>query len=231
MGHVHLNSKDPEAQKNFWTQVMGARNAKLGPVDVYAIPGMLIFVNKKEPTAGSDGSTVNHIGLKVRDLKGALAKVQAAQFKVLSHNEEQVMLLGPDEVKVELTADPALSSEVTSHHIHFQTTEVDQMKKWYASTFSAIPGRRGKFEAADLPGINLSFTKAANPPAGTKGRAVDHIGFEVANLEAFTHKLEQAGVKFDVPYRKVERLGIAIAFFTDPWGTYIELTEGLTKAQ
>jgi hypothetical protein len=32
-----------------------------------------------------------------------------------------------------------------------------------------------------------------------------------------------------VPYRKVPALGIAIAFFTDPWGTYIELTEGLDK--
>jgi hypothetical protein len=34
-----------------------------------------------------------------------------------------------------------------------------------------------------------------------------------------------------VPYRTVPALGIAIAFFTDPWGTYIELTEGLDKIQ
>jgi hypothetical protein len=34
-------------------------------------------------------------------------------------------------------------------------------------------------------------------------------------------------VKFDVPYRKIPRLGIAIAFLTDPTGGYIELTEGL----
>ena len=58
---------------------------------------------------------------------------------------------------------------------------------------------------------------------------MDHIGFEVRDLEAFCKKLESMGVKFDVPYRKVPALGIAIAFFTDPWGTYIELTEGLNK--
>ena len=63
----------------------------------------------------------------------------------------------------------------------------------------------------------------------TKGRAVDHIGFEVKNLEAFVKGLEAQGVKFDVPYRPVPQLGIAVAFFTDPWGAYVELTEGLNK--
>jgi extradiol dioxygenase family protein len=58
---------------------------------------------------------------------------------------------------------------------------------------------------------------------------VDHIGFEVKDLEAFTKKLEAAGIKLDIPYRKVPALGIAIAFLTDPFGTYIELTEGLDK--
>jgi hypothetical protein len=41
--------------------------------------------------------------------------------------------------------------------------------------------------------------------------------------------LEAKGVKFDIPYRKVERLGIALAFLTDPSGVYMELTEGLDK--
>ncbi len=58
---------------------------------------------------------------------------------------------------------------------------------------------------------------------------MDHIGFEIKGLEAFVKKLEAAGVKFDVPYRKVPALGISIAFFTDPWGAYVELTEGLDK--
>jgi Glyoxalase/Bleomycin resistance protein/Dioxygenase superfamily len=51
----------------------------------------------------------------------------------------------------------------------------------------------------------------------------------VRNLEAFCRKLEAAGVKFDVPYRKMPNLGLALAFLTDPSGVYIELTEGLDK--
>ena len=62
---------------------------------------------------------------------------------------------------------------------------------------------------------------------GTTGRAIDHIGFEVKNLEAFTKKLEAQGIKLDRPYTKVPQLGIAIAFMKDPWGTNIEMTEGL----
>ncbi len=30
-------------------------------------------------------------------------------------------------------------------------------------------------------------------------------------------------------YTEIESLGIAIAFLTDPFGTYIELTEGLDE--
>jgi hypothetical protein len=52
----------------------------------------------------------------------------------------------------------------------------------------------------------------------------------VKNLAEFCKGLESKGVKFDVPYRAVPQLGISIAFLTDPWGTYIELTEGLDKA-
>jgi hypothetical protein len=35
------------------------------------------------------------------------------------------------------------------------------------------------------------------------------------------------GIKLNVSYRKAEALGLGVAFVTDPWGTSIELTEGL----
>ena len=64
--------------------------------------------------------------------------------------------------------------------------------------------------------------------AGTKGRAVDHVGFEVKNLEEFCKKLEAKGIKLTTPYRKEQGMNdLATAYITDPWGTSIELTEGL----
>ena len=88
---------------------------------------------------------------------------------------------------------------------------------------------RGSFEAADLPGVNLTYSPSDQAPVGTRGRSLDHIGFEVENLEAFCRALEAQGVTFDRPYTEVAALNLAIAFFTDPFGTYIELTEGLDE--
>jgi catechol 2,3-dioxygenase-like lactoylglutathione lyase family enzyme len=231
MGHLHLNAADPAAQKKFWVDILGAREAKLGPMDAYVMPGVMVIVKKADPAGPTEGSVVNHVGVKVKDMDGVVAKAKAAGMKITPVNELQNMVAGPDGLKVELVKDTAMSGPVMNHHVHFYTSDIPAMQKWYAETFGAVPGMRGKFVAADLPGVNLSFTKADATPAASKGRALDHIGFEVRDLEAFTKKLEAGGVKFDVPYRKVPALGISIAFFTDPWGTYIELTEGLNKVQ
>ena len=80
--------------------------------------------------------------------------------------------------------------------------------------------------------MNLTFAplggqKVAGVP--TKGRLMDSIGFEAPNLQAFVSKLQANGVKFDVPYGRDPELGIPSATLTDPWGTTIRLTEGLSK--
>jgi catechol 2,3-dioxygenase-like lactoylglutathione lyase family enzyme len=63
----------------------------------------------------------------------------------------------------------------------------------------------------------------------SKGRTLDYIGFEVSNLEAFCKKLASNGVKFDQPYSIKRHKSFASARLADPWGTSIELTEGLRK--
>ena len=75
--------------------------------------------------------------------------------------------------------------------------------------------------------MNLTFGPTPVPTIPTRGRALDHVGFEVQNLKAFCEELKNKGIALDVDYREIPSLGIAVAFLTDPWGTYIELTEGL----
>jgi hypothetical protein len=58
---------------------------------------------------------------------------------------------------------------------------------------------------------------------------LDHVGFEVRNLEAFCRTLQADGVKFERPYRKNPGDPVATALLIDPWGTSIELTEGLSR--
>jgi catechol 2,3-dioxygenase-like lactoylglutathione lyase family enzyme len=231
MGHLHLNVKDVEESKKFWVDQLGATVVKLGPMDALKFPGAIILLRKSDSTGGTVGSSVDHIGFLVRDLDQELAKWKANSVKILTQNpaNRQLFLLSPDGVKIEIYEDKSIAAPIVNHHIHFWTGSVEDTKAWYVKTFGAKPGKRGKFEAADVPGVNLSFTKAETPVVAIKGRALDHIGFEIKDLEAFCKKLEASGVKFDVAYRKVPALGLSIAFFTDPWGNYIELTEGLSR--
>ena len=61
---------------------------------------------------------------------------------------------------------------------------------------------------------------------------VDHVGFDVKNLEAFSKDLEAKGIKLSRPYRRDAAMNnIATATIVDPWGVSIELTEGLDKVK
>ena len=139
-------------------------------------------------------------------------------------------VLGPEDTKVELVEVKTQKAPIQLHHIHFFTQQNQEMRAWYEKTFGAAdvtPAPGAAFLSARLPGVTLNFTPSPAPTVGTTGRAIDHIGFEIKNLEAFTKQLEAQGIKLDRPYTKVPALGIAIAFIKDPWGTNIEMTEGL----
>ncbi|HEY7699103.1 MAG TPA: VOC family protein [Vicinamibacteria bacterium] len=243
MGHHHVNTGDVEASKRFW-ELLGAKPVPFGDLSVMRLPDLLVFLRKQEPTGGTRGTTVNHIGVRLRDVPGKVAALKKAGVSVITREEladakEDVyfhpvqkthlaFLLSPDGTKVELFEDPASPEPAANHHIHFSAPDVAAMKAWYVETFGAAPGQRGGMEAAQLPGVNLTFSPAPGEVAGTKGRSLDHIGFEVRDLKAFCQKLEARGVRFDRPYTERPELKVAVAFLLDPWGTYIELTEGLS---
>jgi catechol 2,3-dioxygenase-like lactoylglutathione lyase family enzyme len=237
MGHVHFLVSDPEPYKKFWA-AMGGVPGKLGPNDVFKFPGVLILVRKSDTnTGGTVGSVVGHIGFHVPNTAEALARWKAAGLKTeVGQNPGQGFVYAPDDVtRVEILEDKTQTVPIAFHHVHFYVADsagssnVLEMQSWYVKMFGAKPGKRGQFDAADLPGVNLTFTKSDTPTVTTKGRTVDHIGFEIKDLEAFCKKAEANGQKFDMPFTKRPDLGISLAFITDPWGTYIELNEGLDK--
>ena len=141
------------------------------------------------------------------------------------------MLTSPEGVVIELRGADSQATAIQMERLDFRTVAPMETRDWYAKTFGAtsdwLAGAPEPTYRAVLPGLAMYFTKADAAPAGTKGRGLDHIGFEVRNLEAFCKKLEAAGQKFDRPYGRLPNSTTAIAFLTDPWGTYIELTENL----
>ena len=139
--------------------------------------------------------------------------------------------LGPDGVKVELLQVNGQTAPIAHHHIHFFGEKPAEMRAWYMKVFGATERQTqtNGIIGADLPGGGLNFSPSTGAVTPTRGRALDHIGFEVKNLEAFVKRLEAEGIKIDVPFRQVPALNITLAFITDPWGTYIELNEGLAN--
>jgi catechol 2,3-dioxygenase-like lactoylglutathione lyase family enzyme len=237
MGHVHLNVRDVEAHKRFWVEQIGARPVKLGSWEGVSIPGMLIFFRRQDPTGPVTGEVINHMGLKVRRLSDLLAVFQKGGSKTEAvrigrENTPQTYVIGPEEFRIELVEDGSLATPVASHHLHFFIQDPYDVKRFYVEKLRLTAAMRGPYESGDLPGINLSFApNHAGPTVPTRGRSLDHIGFEVKDLAAYCRKLEAAGVKMDAPYHRLPDAPLAAASLTDPWGASIELTEGLDQAR
>jgi catechol-2,3-dioxygenase len=231
MGHVHIRTQNMATHEKFWNILLETTPVTHGPLQVYRFKDGLLLLNKADASGASEGSVVNHFAVEVRNMSATLKKLKAAGFDMPDTKPGVlgVFIYGPEGVKVEVMHNPALKANAASHHIHFCHSDTVAMQQWYAKTFGGKPTMRNKFEAVEIPGVNLTFTDFKAGSAPTRGRTLDHIGFEVKNLEAFCKKLEASGVKFDVPYKRVDSLNIGLAFLTDPWGSYIELTEGLDR--
>jgi catechol 2,3-dioxygenase-like lactoylglutathione lyase family enzyme len=229
MGHIHLTVPDPDAQIKVWVDVLGATASKDGPLNLVKLPGIFIIVSKAASTDGSEGSTANHIGFLVKDYAALKAKLTAANIPTVFDLEKnkQVMVTFPDKVRVEFNEDASISAPVVFHHIHLTTTDPEGLQAWYVKTFGAEAATRRNLPAAKIPGGEVDFLKAKDAPAPTKGRTLDHIGFEIKDLDAFCKKLTAEGMTFDMPYRDIPAIGLKIAFIVDPAGTRIELTQGL----
>ena len=252
MGHLHLYVRDVAAHQRFFTDMLGASVVSNEKLQMLAVPGVYVILRQAEPTGPPAGSIVNHFGFVWRDLPAALAKWRAAGMVIEqgeNPNQGYVSLPGAaaaDGIRVEFFGDPALAVPVQMNHIHFwpKEAEIPAIQAWYAKTFGGIAGKRqrvsrpGLTDAVDLPGVNLSYSPVESykqdngqpwgPMQATAGRALEHIGFEVKDLPGFLKRLEAEGVKILEPMRASQNASkLRVAFVVDPWGTKIELTEGL----
>lgn len=138
--------------------------------------------------------------------------------------------MAPDQTKVEFIEIPRQQAPIALHHIHFAAPSVPEMKAWHVAALGATPGKRGNFEAADLPCVNLTYSPAPAPVVGTRGRVLDRIGFDVDGLEAVSARLAGLGITPEKPAAQIPDLHARSLSITDPWGTTIELSEGLRSA-
>jgi catechol 2,3-dioxygenase-like lactoylglutathione lyase family enzyme len=260
IGHYHLNVTSLDAHKKFWVDTLGGVPLKLGNVDVVKFPDAFVFLHVQKPTGPTRGTAFDHIGFAVPNVPAMAMKLAAAGYQETTGREPApgapaaqapasgtsavygrfAYFVGPDGAKIELvTAAEPNAPPIVGHHIHFINKQYVEMQQWYMKAFNATlrPGQTDFFIGADLPGVGYSLNffrwegDQSITHAPTAGRVVDHVGFEVKNLEAFCKALEAKGIKLIRPYKKRDAAmnNIATATIVDPWGVSIELTEGLDK--
>ncbi len=252
-GHHHVNATNLDEHKKFWADTLGGTVVKVGTnnLEIVRMTNVLVFMRAQAAKGGTKGSVHDHIGLSVPNLRAVLDRVKANGYRNITVTDALpgmtvkgdivdlgtgavsaiAYVLGPDDVKVELLEMKAQAEPAKLHHVHFYGTQQTEMRDWYVKVFgaTAAPPANPNFITANLPGVGLNFSVSKEPTVPTTGRVLDHIGFEVRNLQEFLKRLESQGIKPTVSYRRIDALDTAIAFVVDPWGTNIELSEGLAK--
>ena len=230
MGHWHIASKDVEANKKLFL-AMGAKMYMPGGNPLMMFPGVYINLNlgKEKGEGGTPGSVVNHVGFIVNNVPARVAEWKAAGVNVLPGNNgrmDQAFVVTPDGVRIEILEDKTQAMPIRHEHVHLSIPEADVPKaqEWYAKTFGGKAGTRNNGRVVDLPGVQIRFATADTKQAPTRGRVLDHIGFDVRDHAAFVRKLQAEGIRLDEPPRQ-SPTGSTITYITDPWGTRIEIVQ------
>ncbi len=233
--HVHLNVTDVDVHEKIWVEQFGGVAVQKGFLRTVKFPNMLVVFTERAPSGGSQGTVMDHFGFKVRNLAEVLASWRAAGLEVQSEftgaeGYANAYVVAPDGVRFELQEDPQLPMKAAGYHIHFFAPDYLELLDWYVDIFGGVQASRGNIETTvNIPGQNLSFATSQTVREPTQGRAIDHIGFEVDDLRAFIARLEARGITMGLGYTEIAPIELAIAFFTDPSGVYIELTEGFDE--
>ncbi len=237
MGHWHIASKDVEANKKLFL-AMGGKLYMPGGQPLIMFPGLYIslVLGNEKGDGGTVGSVVNHVGFIVDNVQQRVAQWKAAGVTVLpggalptgGNRLDQAYVETPDGVRMEILEDKTQTVPIRNEHIHLAlpAAEIPKAQAWYAKTFGGQTATRNNAPVVNLPGVQIRFNAADTKQAPTRGRVLDHFGFDVNDHAAVVKRLEAEGIKLDQPVGK-GATGNTITYITDPWGTRIEIVQRL----
>src|SRR5580693_371221 len=173
-GHIHINSADPDKTIAFWTDIIGISTWSRDSLNGVSTLGVLILITRSAPSGPSAGSAIDHIGFKVPDLQPFIGKLAKTSYKSFQPAGDQLMIDGPDGVRIELDQDSSMYAPIQFDHIHFYTRQPNDLQAWYARVFGARRGGEDQPNSSVIAGATLSVAHADSVLA-TAGRAIDHV--------------------------------------------------------
>ena len=232
--HIHLTAPDALKAVNWYVKHFGgeagrfdrAGDGTVYPIDRVFYDDIALIFFEREPTGGSVGTGVDHIGFSLRNVEEVVSNIiqdggtQLGDFIEFS-GMKIAFVEDPWGTKIELINDADLRG---MHHLHLASADPERTLAWYAENFG---GESDSF-AGVLPGLNygniwLLVDRADAAPVPTQGRSLDHLGWKYEDLTAAAEMLKASGVEFTVEPRPFR--GIRISFVEGPDRVRIELVE------
>jgi lactoylglutathione lyase len=233
--HLHLSATSAQEAVNWYSKHFGGIPGSFnrGDADVVQYPVDRVFYDdlsviffEREPTGGSMGTGVDHIGF-------SMANVDEITANVLADGGEQIgdfvefsgmkiaFVVDPWGTKIELIDDPETRG---LHHIHLSSLKPRETLTWYQSIFGGeIVQWKGVLPAINYSDVWLMVAQTSETVVPTQGRAMDHLGWASENLDDFGENLRLNGVEFSM--EPLSFRGIRISFIEGPDGVRIEVVE------
>lgn len=230
--HVHLTAEDADADARWYIAHMGGTMKTDNPIAridrAFFGEMALIFYQKKPGYEGSVGSVVDHIGFSFADLDAKMERIEKSGVTILQPvkvlgDMKFAFIEGPSGVKIELLEDP---DQLGFHHVHLLSTTPEETIAWFAEIFG---GETTHFKGSPvLPAVRYKnmwviAQKTDEAKAPTKGRALDHLGFGLIDLDGYAEAIKAKGIEFTLVPRNYK--GNRIAFLVSPEGINIELVQ------
>ena len=97
-GHHHLNVTSIPASLKFFGETLGGTPITVAGRQIVKFPNVLVMLREQKPTGGSKGSSVDHLGFGVPNLRAAVDKIKANGFRMVTKEEAPAPWVVTDDI-------------------------------------------------------------------------------------------------------------------------------------
>jgi predicted enzyme related to lactoylglutathione lyase len=233
--HVHLTVNDFRGAMTWYATHMGGE-----PEGTYVSFGdfnVRFHPQRDAEIESSSGSVIDHIAFSFEDLDGKINELTESGARVLEpvhelpDGLESALVEDPWGTRVELVED---ASHLGFHHVCVRGPEPATILDWLVLHLGGDRvAYRDRLDAVRYGGVWVVAQDSGGEPVAAVGahlrnesagwRAIDHLGFRIADLAATEKAMREHGVRFTldpVPFRTARLAGVQ-----GPYGLVVELVD------
>ena len=240
--HVHITTSSPAKGVEWYAEHMDCEPLA-DRDDAADCDGVELVFMPQPTTGGSQGTGVNHISFSYPDLAAKMAELEAVGVRGsgvrLQRFDDGSMvrdvpglfriafIFDPWGTRIQLVED---DEYLGFHHIQLSAIDPEETLAFYRDVMGGEPASlRGMLDGLrfDNTWLLIDAHPEDSTPATTRGRAIDHLGFMVADLGVAADEMRAQGVVFTQEPLVPEngRTSARQAFVAGPDNVRIEVVE------